>query len=361
MATARKFAKMYTTWMETRVCVDDLSPEARWTYSFLRVQKDVNMAGIIAIRVARWAKGTGYNRDTLIRAINELQAAGLVTVDPEFEELLLCEFIESDEVFRVPNSMKNAYECVASAMSPLIKTVLYREMKGLVTRYPELAVNETTAKTIYKLIGHLEGFAYPSATPLEPLSMGSAGDVEALAMGIEVPPARDLDPLAELWQTGTVPGEAMGSTGVPSLEDLKPKTVNQDKDRKASEPAGSDPAPSGDDDPDARPDVQALCEQLRGWILKNDTGRPRIGRTWRRDMRLLLDVDGRTPQQVSVAIDWCQSNAFWYSNILSPASLREKYPKLRAAAEREKADNGRGRAGQRAQVTTPSTAEEMVL
>jgi len=54
----------------------------------------------------------------------------------------------------------------------------------------------------------------------------------------------------------------------------------------------------------------------------------------------MLDRDGRTEQQVMGAINWCQTDDFWRSNILSMPKLREKYDQLRLQAERQR---GRGR------------------
>ena len=51
----------------------------------------------------------------------------------------------------------------------------------------------------------------------------------------------------------------------------------------------------------------------------------------------MLDRDGRTPEQVSAAIDWCQANDFWRSNVLSMPKLREKYDQMRLQATRQSA------------------------
>jgi len=48
----------------------------------------------------------------------------------------------------------------------------------------------------------------------------------------------------------------------------------------------------------------------------------------------MLDNDGRAESQVMKAIDWCQDDEFWRSNILSMPKLREKYDQLRLQAAR---------------------------
>jgi hypothetical protein len=83
-----------------------------------------------------------------------------------------------------------------------------------------------------------------------------------------------------------------------------------------------------------RPDVERLCDHLADRVEANGSKRPAVGKRWRDAARLMLDTDGRTEQQVHNAIDWCQSDEFWRSNVLSMPKLREKYDQLRLAAAR---------------------------
>jgi len=86
-----------------------------------------------------------------------------------------------------------------------------------------------------------------------------------------------------------------------------------------------------------RPDIEALCTRLAERIEANGSRRPTITKAWRDACRLMLDRDGRTPEQVSAAIDWCQANDFWRSNVLSMPKLREKYDQMRLQATRQSA------------------------
>lgn len=88
---------------------------------------------------------------------------------------------------------------------------------------------------------------------------------------------------------------------------------------------------SGESD---RPELLALCEHLADRIEANGSRRPRIGKRWIHAARLLIDIDGRTPEQIHAAIDWSQNDDFWRSNVLSMPKLREKYDQLRLAAAR---------------------------
>ena len=88
-----------------------------------------------------------------------------------------------------------------------------------------------------------------------------------------------------------------------------------------------------------RTDVLRICDHLADRIASNGSNRPTIGKGWHDAARLMLDRDGRTEQEIHGAIDWCQQDEFWRSNILSMPKLREKYDQLRLQAQRQ------GRAG----------------
>lgn len=88
-------------------------------------------------------------------------------------------------------------------------------------------------------------------------------------------------------------------------------------------------------DPDAAPspEVIDLCEHLATQVRRNGH-HAKPGKHWHRQCRLMLDIDGRTPDQIRAAIDWATRDPFWSANIRSMATLREKYSTLQAQAQR---------------------------
>ncbi|MFF0588496.1 hypothetical protein ACFYWD_21265 [Streptomyces sp. NPDC003781] len=97
------------------------------------------------------------------------------------------------------------------------------------------------------------------------------------------------------------------------------------------------------DAPPPRPDVERVCEHLAAVIEKGGGKKQRISKTWRNDVRLLIDVDGVTPEQAIAAIDWAHADDFWNAHILSPGKLRAKYETLRrqaASQQRKRAPQG---------------------
>lgn len=49
---------------------------------------------------------------------------------------------------------------------------------------------------------------------------------------------------------------------------------------------------------------------------------------WANDVRLMMEADNRTEEQIVYLMDWCQNDSFWKSNILSTSKLREKFDQL---------------------------------
>lgn len=90
---------------------------------------------------------------------------------------------------------------------------------------------------------------------------------------------------------------------------------------------------------DGREDVDRLCAHLADRIEGNGANRPAVNEKWRDAARLMIDVDKRPEEKVHAAIDWCQDNEFWRSNILSMPKLREQYERLRMQAMRARSSS----------------------
>lgn len=87
------------------------------------------------------------------------------------------------------------------------------------------------------------------------------------------------------------------------------------------------------------PIYEQLAQRLAMRIEANGSKPPTVTEGWITDIRLTIEKDGRTPEQVSYIIDWCQNDSFWRSNILSPSKLRTKFDQLRLNADKENTKN----------------------
>lgn len=121
----------------------------------------------------------------------------------------------------------------------------------------------------------------------------------------------------------------------------EPEKPNQRNLTRDSSSEVADATPDADE-PGQRDDVEQLCTHLADRIEGNGSKRPTVTKRWRTACRLLLDRDGRTEEQVRKAIDWCQDDEFWRTNVLSMPKLREKYDQLRLAAQRARSPGPRG-------------------
>lgn len=83
-----------------------------------------------------------------------------------------------------------------------------------------------------------------------------------------------------------------------------------------------------------RPDVEHLLDILDDEIRRNGGRTPKRNKANRDAMRLMLDRDELTPEQIEAAIRWAHASDFWRANILSASKLREKYDTLRLQSMR---------------------------
>lgn len=89
-----------------------------------------------------------------------------------------------------------------------------------------------------------------------------------------------------------------------------------------------------------RDDVEELLDYLDEAITANGSKKPSRSKRNRDAMRLMLDRDGYSADQIRAAIDWAQNDDFWRANILSAHKLRAKYDQLRLQAQRSRAPGG---------------------
>ncbi|MGP5050184.1 hypothetical protein ACTXI9_01620 [Brachybacterium alimentarium] len=89
------------------------------------------------------------------------------------------------------------------------------------------------------------------------------------------------------------------------------------------------------DEPGQRDDVEAVCAALAAHVVGITGKKPTIGKTWRRDVRLMLDRDEHSMEQILAAVAWVAGHGFWAGNILSPGKLRTQWWTLSAQASRD--------------------------
>ena len=81
-----------------------------------------------------------------------------------------------------------------------------------------------------------------------------------------------------------------------------------------------------------RPEILELLDHLDSRITANGAKKPNRTKTNIEAMRLLVDNDKRTPDEVRGAIDWATNHHFWKAHILSAKKLRDKFDTMRMQA-----------------------------
>ena len=87
---------------------------------------------------------------------------------------------------------------------------------------------------------------------------------------------------------------------------------------------------------ETRPEIARLLDLLDSELERNGAKKPNRTKKNIDAVRLLLERDGKTVEQVEAAIRWAQADEFWRANILSMSKLREKYDQLSLAAQRKR-------------------------
>jgi hypothetical protein len=182
---------------------------------------------------------------------------------------------------------------------------------------PETAISELLSRGLWEDTG--DGFQFRDWTDYQP----SAERVRATRVARAEAGSRGGRAKASKQASSNLPD---GGHGLAS-----------DERKQNSAPTRPDPSrPSSSSSAnEIRDDVERLCDYLADLIEKNGSKRPTVTKAWRDAARLLMDKDGRTEEQVHKAIDWCQSDEFWRSNILSMPTLRKQYDRVRLAAQRQ--------------------------
>ena len=93
-----------------------------------------------------------------------------------------------------------------------------------------------------------------------------------------------------------------------------------------------------------QPKYFSLVQRLKNGILANNP-KAKItdsqAKDWADDVRLMLDRDERTEQEIREVIDFSQNDSFWKMNILSMSKLRKQFDQLWLKKE----NHGKGKRG----------------
>lgn len=108
------------------------SEPAQRLYLLLLSQPTVNNAGVQPLLIGKWArKGPTGDIEGIQKSLRELEEHDYVVTDHETEELLIRSYIRNDGGMKHRYIMKNALGCAKAVESPVLRSVLARELRRL--------------------------------------------------------------------------------------------------------------------------------------------------------------------------------------------------------------------------------------
>jgi hypothetical protein len=148
-----------------------LSMEARLMYLFLLSQTDLDHAGLIPLRVRRWARSLGLDAKEVTELCAELDEARFTATDADTEELLVRSLIRRDGVWKQPNVFRSAASAAAGCESARLKGEILAEARRLDVSEASNDIRQIRQE----MLAALEPFGNPSPTPPRPSREPSAG------------------------------------------------------------------------------------------------------------------------------------------------------------------------------------------
>lgn len=101
-------------------------------YLFLLSQPDLSHAGLIPLRLKRWASKTaGQTPDDILRSLKALEASRFILVDEDTEEVLIRTFVRNDGVFKQPKVMIRMGQDARQIASLALRAAFIAEMHRL--------------------------------------------------------------------------------------------------------------------------------------------------------------------------------------------------------------------------------------
>lgn len=101
-------------------------------YLFLLSQPDLSHAGLVPMRVNRWAKKVRHGtRDTVMADLGDLTDTRFLVLDEDTEEVLIRTFVRNDGVYKQPKVMLRLREDARQIESPKLRAAFRAELDRL--------------------------------------------------------------------------------------------------------------------------------------------------------------------------------------------------------------------------------------
>lgn len=265
----------------------ELSASAQLLYIQLLSSATLTYAGVADWRPKRIAVlSKGRTPADVVAAMKELVTGLFIVVDEDTEEALVRSYFKWDGLMLKPNVAKAMVKAWAKVHSLTIKAVIVHELRRLSLQFPEWRAFEV--EEVRQLCEK------DSINPAELVSRRVSERV----------PERDASLPTTNYLLPTTSNIQHSTSEFFELDTMKPEHV-------------------------------AMLDLLDSLIEANGSKKPTRNKKNIDAVRLMVERDGRTLQDIEGAIRWSQNDEFWRGNILSMSKLREQFDKLRLAAQRQ--------------------------
>lgn len=144
---ARDHGRILTTIWQDRD-FRKLTARQQRLYVLLLSQPDINNAGMLPMRLTKWAKFcVDIDHTHLLYDLHELEQHRFVFYDDETEEVLIRSFIRNDGILKIPNVAKNAIRCARLVESSKLREVLADELSRIDRKDTRAAAEEMKTET----------------------------------------------------------------------------------------------------------------------------------------------------------------------------------------------------------------------
>lgn len=259
-----------------------------------------------------------------------LRARHFVVVDDATEEAVVRSWVRFDGVLRNPTLAVSLAKAFAGLYSNDLRGVVVHELRKLREREPELAGwrKPVTAELLDNPVVDPRDLTVP-ADPFEGGYQVHLTTADGLAMGpfggpFGGPAGGGVTPEATQSDRGSRQGSPTTTTATSTFQQNPPG------DDEVAEPTdnGQKSRPKGRDEAGEREDVDRVVEALRASVIRRGV-KPKVGRDWYTQARLLIDVDEYTPDQIVWLIEKLTVDEFWSTNVLSMSKLRKQADQLK--------------------------------
>ncbi len=318
-------------WNDSKV-IEEMTPEDKYFFLYLLTNPNTTQIGIYQITKKQMAFDMGYSMETVNSLLDRFtRHHGLVEYNPDTREIA----IKNWGKFNLRRGGKPMLDCVRSELKE-VKDI------SMVSYVGEQVENQSIREIYVSYYDTLHDTSDDTFKSSESTGrVGENGGGFSFPEGVQEPPleSEETSDVNGSYDTSTIRGTCRGQY----KEEDKDKEEDKEYVGEIESTLQEKPEPKNKGRKqvyDEHSIYFQLANRLYQRILENnpDHKKPNL-QNWANDVRLMMERDKRTQEQIVYLIDWVQQDSFWMKNVLSIAKLRERFDQLVMQVKSEKKVN----------------------